>query len=261
MTREIPPVPFSDEVLVAYLDNRLSENQRAQFDTRLAGDDVLAGRLAQMARSNLPFHDAFGSMLQGAPVGRLQAALDAIPDAPVARSHGFSRRALLAASVSFMAVGLLAGRYSALLSGESSKDNWRDRVADYMSLYTAQTLADVNDSGEQQQIQLARVHKTMGIGLSPAALEVQGAELKNARILHYDDYDIAQITYLDARYGPMALCITRSEHRENTAQESEIRQKMNVVYWREAGYNFMLIGHSPAAVMAAQAAALRANLA
>ena len=258
MTREILSSPFSDEVLVAYLDNQLSAQQRAQFEQQLAHDDVLAERLAQMARSNLPFHDAFGAMLQDAPVGRLQAVLDAIPDVPVAAARGVSRRALLAASVSFLAVGLLAGRYSTMLHAEIT---WRDRVADYMSLYTAQTLADINDSPEQQQLQLWRVQKSLGIVLTPAALSVQGAALKNARMLHYDEYDIAQITYLDARFGPMALCITRSEQRDDTAQESEIRQKMNVVYWRQSGYNFMLIGHSPAAILAEHAATLQAKLA
>ncbi|RKT66666.1 anti-sigma factor RsiW [Rahnella aquatilis] len=258
MTREIPAAPYADEVLVAYLDNQLSESQRAKFDAQLAQDDVLAQRLAQMSRSNLPFHDAFGALLQEAPVGKLQAALDAIPDARIAGSSGFSRRALLAASLSFLAVGLLGGRYSTLFA---SDDNWRARVADYMSLYTAQTLADVDDSAGQQKIQLARVQNTLGIALSPAALAVQGADLKDARMLHYDEYDIAQITYLDARYGPMALCITRSEHSDNTALQREIRRGMNVVYWRNAGYNFMLIGQSPAPALAAHAAALQANLA
>jgi anti-sigma factor RsiW len=257
MTREIPSAPYSDETLVAYLDNQLSEPLRAQFEAQLAQDDVLAQRLAQMSRSNLPFHDAFGAMLQEAPVGKLQAALDAIPDTPVATSRRFSRRALLAASVSFLAVGLLAGRYSTLFT---SDDNWRARVADYMSLYTAQTLADVYDSAGQQQTQLSRVQNALGIALTPAALAVQGASLKDARMLHYDDYDIAQITYLDRKYGPMALCITRSEHRGTTAQESEIRRGMNVVYWRHAGYNFMLIGHSPADDMATHAVALQANI-
>ena len=110
MTREIPAAPYADEVLVAYLDNQLSESQRAKFDAQLAQDDVLAQRLAQKSRSNLPFHDAFGALLQEAPVGKLQAALDAIPDARIAGSSGFSRRALLAASLSFLAVGLLGGR-------------------------------------------------------------------------------------------------------------------------------------------------------
>ncbi|MBU9811765.1 anti-sigma factor [Rahnella sp. C60] len=257
MTREIAPAPYADEVLVAYLDNQLSESQRAKFDAQLSQDDVLTRRLAQMSRSNLPFHDAFGAMLQEAPVGKLQAALDAIPDARGTGSPGLSRRALLAASLSFLAVGLLAGRYSTLFTSE---DNWRARVADYMSLYTAQTLADVYDSAGQQKIQLARVQNTLGIPLSPAALAVQGADLKDARMLHYDDDDIAQITYLDARYGPMALCITRSKSVENTSLQREIRRGMNVVYWRTAGYNFMLIGHSPATTLAAHAAALQANL-
>ncbi|TPG57004.1 anti-sigma factor family protein [Ewingella americana] len=257
MTQKCLPVPFSDEVLVAYLDNQLSRAEREQFARRLQEDEILSERLTLLSHSSLPFHDAFEPMLAQAPLAALQARLDAIPEA--VRPVGISRRRLLAASVSFLAVGLLAGRYSAQVSAADS--NWRERVAGYMSLYTAQTLADVNDTAEQQQQQLSRVQNTLGIALSPAALAVPGATLKNARILHYDDYDIAQISYLDEEYGPMALCITRSEQQNSTPQESEIRQGMNVVYWRNAGYNFMFIGHCPAAEMAVRAGALRATIA
>lgn len=257
MTQKCLPVPFSDEVLVAYLDNQLSRAEREQFARRLQEDEILSERLTLLSHSSLPFHDAFEPMLAQAPLADLQARLDAIPE-PV-RPVGISRRRLLAASVSFLAVGLLAGRYSARFSGADS--NWREHVAGYMSLYTTQTLADVNDSAEQQQQQLSRVQNTLGIALSPAALALPGATLKNARILHYDEYDIAQISYLDEGYGPMAFCITRSEHLKSTPQESEIRQGMNVVYWRNAGYNFMLIGHGPAAEMAVRAGVLRANIA
>lgn len=134
-------------------------------------------------------------------------------------------------------------------------------IAGNILLFSASASAMGDNSPEQQQLQLSRVQKTLGIVLTPAALSVQGAALKNARMLHYDEYDIAQITYLDARFGPMALCITRSKERDDTAQESEVRQKMNVVYWRQSGYNFMLIGHSPAAVLAEHAASLQAKLA
>lgn len=241
--------PFSDEVLVAYLDNQLSLTEREQFAERLQHDEILSERLMLLSHSSLPFHDAFEPMLAEAPLTDLQARLDAIPDA--AQPVGVNRRQLLAAAVSFLAVGVLVGRY-ALPPATSEKDNnWRNLVAQYMSLYSAETLADINEPPERQQAELQRVKNNVGIALTPAQLALPGAELKNARILSYDDYRIAQISYLDPKYGPLALCITRTSLPGKTAQESEVRRGMNVVYWRSNGYNFMLIGHNPAEQMAA----------
>ena len=49
----------SDEMLVAYLDNELSEAQRNVLESRLLEDDALAQRLSLLERSNLPFKKAF----------------------------------------------------------------------------------------------------------------------------------------------------------------------------------------------------------
>lgn len=253
MTQERLPIPFPDDVLVAWLDNQLSDAQREQFAQRLQNDDILAERVTQLSYSNLPFHDAFEPMLADAPLTNLQARLNAIPD-PVPSSsaamRGVSRRHLLAAAVSFLAVGVAVGRY--VLPPETPENdlNWRNLVAQYMSLYSADTLADINESAAQQQQELRRVNGALGTDLTVEQLALQGATLKNARLLNYDQYTIAQITYLDPSYGPMALCITRSSQRGDTAQQSEIRRGMNVIYWRTKGYNYMLIGHNPASDMA-----------
>ncbi len=241
--------PFSDEVLVAYLDNQLSLAEREQFDERLQHDEILSERLMLLSHSSLPFHDAFEPMLADAPLTDLQTRLDTIPDP--AQPAGVNRRQLLAAAISFLAVGVLVGRY-ALPPATSEKDNnWRNLVAQYMSLYSAETLADINEPPARQQAELQRVQNNIGIALTPAQLALSGAELKNARILSYDDYRIAQISYLDPKYGPLALCITRTSQPGKTAQESEVRRGMNVVYWRSNGYNFMLIGHNPVDQMTA----------
>ena len=80
MTQERLPIPFPDEVLVAWLDNQLSEAQREQFAQRLQSDEALVDRLNQLSYSNLPFHEAYEPLLSEAPLSRLQARLDAIPD-------------------------------------------------------------------------------------------------------------------------------------------------------------------------------------
>lgn len=250
MTLQPLPVPFPDEVLVAWLDNQLSGPEREQFARRLQQDQILAERLEVMSQSTLPFHDAFLPMLAEAPLTDLQARLDAIPQPTVAASGGVSRRQLIAAGVGFLAVGVLVGRYALPLVAPQQDNNWRNLVAQYMSLYSAETLADINETPTEQQAQLQRVKTSLGIALTPAQLVLPGAEMKNARVLSYDQYPIAQITYLCPKSGPLALCITRSERAGNAPQESEVRRGMNVVYWRAAGYNFMLIGHNPAGEMA-----------
>ncbi|GBU13186.1 membrane protein [Enterobacterales bacterium] len=249
MTQPCLHLPCSDEMLVAYLDNQLSLAEREQFTERLRHDEILSERLALLSHSSLPFHDAFEPMLADAPLADLQARLDAIPEP--ARPAGVNRRQLLAAAVSFLAVGVLVGRYALPSTTSEKENNWRSLVAQYMSLYSAETLADINDSPARQQAELQRVKNNLGIALTSAQLALPGVELKNARILSYDQYRIAQIAYLDPQYGPLALCITRTSEHGNTAQASEVRRGMNVVYWCSKGYDFMLIGHNPPDQMAA----------
>jgi len=254
MTQERLPIPFPDEVLVAWLDNQLSEAQREQFAQRLQNDDILAERVTQLSYSNLPFHDAFEPMLAEAPVADLQARLNAISDPVSAPSstnmRGVSRRHLLAAAVSFLAVGIAVGRYAVPVETPEKDLGWRNLVAQYMSLYSTDTLVDIHESAQQHDKELLRVNSTLGTSLTTTQLALPGAELKNARLLNYDQYNIAQITYLDPAYGPMALCITRASQRSDTGPQSEVRRGMNVIYWRAKGYNYMLIGHNPPDQMA-----------
>nr|WP_195761693.1 hypothetical protein [Pantoea sp. 201603H] len=83
----------------------------------------------------------------------------------------------------------------------------------------------------------------LGLHLSPQQLAITGSELKGVRLLGYDRQSIAQILYLDRQTGPMALCITRADNAQVTEPDSEVRYGMNVAYWRQQGFNYMLIGH------------------
>jgi len=77
MTQERLPIPFPDEVLVAWLDNQLSDAQREQFAQRLQSDEALADRLSQLSYSNLPFHEAYEPLLDFANCSRLLIPLGA----------------------------------------------------------------------------------------------------------------------------------------------------------------------------------------
>ncbi len=171
-----------------------------------------------------------------------------------AAGRGISRRNLMAAAVAGLAVGIVGGRLSSgLFAPAGHQDNWRDLVAEYMSLYTDETFADTATSPDLQQQQLKTVGARLGLTLDPGRLSLPGAELKFARLLSYDRQPIAQIAYLDERHGPLALCITRAADGRQDEPENEVLRGMNVVYWATGGHRYMLIGHNPPAELNALA--------
>ncbi|QWA10624.1 hypothetical protein GTU79_26130 [Sodalis ligni] len=176
-----------------------------------------------------------------------------------AAGRGISRRNLMAAAVAGLAVGILGGRLSfGLFTPAGHQDNWRDLVAEYMSLYTDETFADTVTSPDLQRQQLKTVGARLGLTLDPGRLSLPGAELKFARLLSYDRQPIAQIAYLDESHGPLALCITRAGDGRQDEPESEVLRGMNVVYWAKGGHRYMLIGHNPPAELNALAQKLMA---
>lgn len=244
----------ADELLVAYLDNQLDPQQRRSLEQRLVDEPALADRLSLLERSNLPFKQAFAPLLDEAPVQQLQ---DTWPLAMPVPQRGVSRRALIAAAVGFLALGVAGDR--AWLQASQPEDNWRGLVAQYMALYTPETLAGFDSSPVLLASQLQHTGERLGIALPAPKLALNGAELKNARVLAYDDRRIAQLTWLDTQFGPLALCIIQQPGKPESAQ-SERRQGMNVVYWADGSHSFMLIGHNPAADMTRLAERLQRSL-
>ncbi|RON69255.1 anti-sigma factor [Pseudomonas fluorescens] len=232
----------SDEQLVAYLDDELAVDQRQQIDNAIADDPLLSLRVQWLRRSSLPFENAYDELAQQAPLDRLQARLDAVPSP---ERPGISRRWFVGgAAAALVAGGVLADR---LFLGWQAQQahNWRALVGDYMALYVPQTLEHLPTDEATQRAQLRTIDARLGLNLSPAGLKLPGAELKRAQMLEYDGVPIAQIVYLDARHGPLALCVIRSNSGSRPLTH-ERRHQMNVVYWTEGEHAWMLIGHNPA---------------
>ncbi|MGY2443036.1 anti-sigma factor family protein [Pseudomonas sp. SDO52101_S400] len=231
----------SDEQLVAYLDDELDREQRSQLDSLIAEDPLLSLRVQWLSRSNLPFKAAYDELAQQAPLDRLQARLDA---APSPQKPGFSRRWFLGAAAAGAALAGVAADRLFLTWQTQQAHNWRARVGDYMALYVPQTLEHMPTDEASQLAQLRSVDARLGLSLSPAKLKLPGAVFKRAQILEYDGVPIAQIVYQDARYGPLALCVTRS-NSGSLPVEQERRHNMNVVYWTVREHAWMLIGYNP----------------
>lgn len=252
------PAP-SDEQLVAYLDGQLSSEERLRIDSALANDEALEQRLEWLSSSDLPYQSAYADLLDQAPQDRLATMLTDLP-APAA-STPLSRRRFIMAAAGFLLTGIAADRL--FLGWQTSTPkvttNWRGLVADYMALYTPQTLDHLPDDEASQRAQLQTVGQRLGLALAPAQLKLPGPALKRAQLLEYEGVTIAQITYLDPRHGPLALCITRSAiGTRDPAQEQ--RRGMNIVFWSDMGYAYMLIGRNPTSELEAMAQVVRSRL-
>lgn len=234
--------PPSDELLVAYLDGELSAEERTRVETAINTNEVIAQRFELLCRSDLPFQLAFDSVLDEAPADQLHAMLAALPAPVAAAPRALSRRGFIAAAAGFVVAGVIADRL--FLDWRTPTRGWRGLVAEYMALYTPQTLDNLTDDPALQQAQLVAVNERLGLALDASLIALPRPAFKRAQILEYDGVPIAQITYLDPDSGPLALCITRSSNGAH-APATEQRLGMNVVFWSDSTHAFMLIGHNP----------------
>ncbi|MBX4967377.1 anti-sigma factor family protein [Rhizobium binae] len=253
----------SDEDLTAFIDGELTAEEAARIEAIVKQDASVAERLEFLARASLPFEQAFAPLLQEAPHEKLEAMLAAIPAHKGARSASApaaTRRRFLGALAASLVAGITIDRtVIGIGRGFSAKDEsseWRAVVADYISLYTAETLAGPVPGRQDQAAQLASLDEKLGLSLSAEAVSLPGVDFKRALLLQYDGKPLAQIAYLDPETGPMALCIVKSDAGPK-APDLENRKGMNVVYWSSGTHAFMLIGHAAAHKMTAIADGVR----
>ncbi len=258
--------PYSDEAIIAWLDGEMSDPDARRFEAAFREDRQLAARTAELKNIPQNYQQAFAPLLEQAPVARMQSQLDAhlaampAPDSP-ARAPAFSRRAMIAASLTFLLLGSSLGYLAHPEANETDEsENIRDLEARYMSLYSAETLLDMDSSPAILQRGLTRTAEDIGLALNPQQLALPGAELKMVRILRYERTTIAQIAWIHAAYGPMALCISPARQQNDTRINAERRHGMNLAWWHANGYQFVLIGRNPDAQLHANARELQSVL-
>jgi anti-sigma factor RsiW len=255
----------SDELLVAFLDGELEGAERARIDALIKADEAIAARYEFLSRSEMPFYDAFEPLLENAPTTDLEAILERLPAPIVAEpaTKGWSRRSFIAAAIGLVVVGVAADRtYLGMqdVSNERDGSEWRAVVAEYLTLYTPETLANLATDEQAQSEQLRNVGDKLGLSLPMEAVSLPGIPLKRAQILQYDGKPLGQIAYLDPANGALALCIVQSSKGPSTPR-TEQRYGMNVVYWSDQAHGYMLVGHNPVDQLNALAERVRTALA
>jgi anti-sigma factor RsiW len=250
-----------DSELVAYLDGELPETERGALVARLRVDAALQRRLDYLATGGRPFTAAFGALLTGAPTLRLQGLLaqpriETAPAGPNRRRLVYVAAGLLVfAAGATLGFGLpLAFRQPDDIVEPVAADGWREVVAEYLTLYTSETLADIPEDAAQQARELSLIAGKLAIGISPEKIALPDLAFKRAQLFDFDGRPLAQIAYL-SRHGPVAFCVTKNE-LPDAGREFEERHGQSIVYWSKGGYAFMLIGRMPKPQLDALAATL-----
>ncbi len=232
----------SDEMLVAFLDGELDGAEQKAMEELLEKDPALAARLELLAGSPPPLHGAFDALLEEAPLARMAERLAQSSTRPKAEPM-YTRRSLIAASIGLVAFGVAADRgVGAFLASRRKNDEegWRGVVANYMALYSAETLENLAGTGTAEDAQIASAGNALGLPLERSNIELADIPFKRAQMLKFKNKPLAQIAYLDPKDGPVALCIMANTAGKS-APQTEQRRGLNLVFWSSATHAFLVI--------------------
>ncbi len=257
----------TDEMLVAYLDGELDVSDRADVETALSTEAAVSSRLETLRRSNLPYSESFEPLLSHAPREKLEAMLAAIPSPQAApSSRPVSRRGLIAAALGCLVAGmaldraLIAAHNLALSHSADEEADWRGEVAEYLALYTPETLRNMTIEESKRVAQLQHASQRLGLQLDPFAMSLGGLEMRRTQVLEYDGKPLGQIMYLDPEHGPVALCIIASGVGARKMR-TEQRSGLNLVYWSSETHAFVMAARNPIEDLHARAEEIRYELA
>jgi anti-sigma factor RsiW len=249
-----------DAELTAFLDGELPDSRRAAVQRRLESDDETRRRLAVLERGVGPLRAAFDLVLEEAPQARLSAMLARPPTRR--RTVGVWRPMMAtAAALVIFALGVVLGQFAhlptrsgapAAREAAESSSNWRQSVAEYFSLQTADTLAAVPDDASARARELVVAASRLGVPLSTERLTFAGLTLKRAEVFSYDGMPLTEVLYVDAQGGPLALCIIANGKPDASFQQEQ-RKGLNIVYWQSGERGFLVIGRSPPSQLLDQA--------
>lgn len=249
---EIP----SDAVLTALIDGQLSPQEEASLLRQMEENPSISERVEFLSRASLNFQAAFQPLLDEAPLPKLQAQLDAIkPQLPpplrrVSANWNEGRRGFMGLLAASLVAGVFADRVWLAATSDDDHDAddsaaWRGVVAQYMALYTPDTLGSKQPDETQQQAQLSALDTQLGLELTPKKIAMPNIEFRRTQILAYDSKPLAQILYADPQGRPMALCILRDTSAPHEIA-TEKRQSMTIAWWATRDYQALLIGHGTA---------------
>ena len=253
--------PVSDEILTAYLDGEIPDEKHEAMTALIAQDEDLQQRLGRL---QVEFNDVTQAFQQ-LQVPDLSEQIAVINRAASSKAGDEKRpvlwtpvRTAIAASivVASFAAGMFVDQLNSDVNNSPSiqvvtakspamnpakKPGWRQSVANYVSLYTTDTLNRVGASLESQHQNLALLSQDVGLSLTSENLAVGELDYKRGQILDLRGKPLVQLAYLHQNKTPVAFCIIKSTKGKKTMQ-FETRNGLQIAHWSSESHGFMVIG-------------------
>ena len=222
---------FSDDDLSCYLDGETSGPLTDAIRAAVLSDPKLEARLEELTAGQQRFAQIMEAALTSAP------DMPTLPPAIQYRAPPVWPVALASAAAGAFAV--LGVSWFSLSTPE--QPGWHDVVANYQSLYVTQTLELVNQSPQDNLAELDRLSETIGFDLTNLP-QIEGLSYKRSQELGFKGRPLAQLTFLTADGGPVALCIIRTGKTDTPEIKAEMLSGMSAYSWTDDGYGLLLIG-------------------
>ncbi|KIC37094.1 hypothetical protein RA27_21690 [Ruegeria sp. ANG-R] len=223
---------FSDETLLAYLEGSLDEAEARAVENAVADDSALESRLMALD----PFAPVVQQVFEAVPAEAPSIDLPA-PNPPQSGA-GLLRLLAVAASVAVIAASATfwATRPKAL--------GWAEQAAIYQSLYSSDTIAELDNPPQRLDAQFALAEAQLGRSLNREVLEnLPGLDLKRAQVLSFKGKPLVQIVFADAQGEPFAFCVIR-QGPDAPAKDVNLAvlSGLATATWARDGYGYMLLG-------------------
>jgi anti-sigma factor RsiW len=254
----------SDLRLVAYLDNELPPADRTAVARALEQNAELRQRLEHLDSGGRPFANAFDLLLEAAPDRQLQAmfaelvngqaaaSASAAPEdekvVPLRRSRppGIWQMAAAASiALTMFGTGIVTGVIFAPDKTVTASRSWMEAVAQYVSLFSEQTLAGMPADPAARDEGLRRVSTALGLDISREKLAaLPTLDFQGTQLLQLEGKPLVQIAFRSDTGKPVAICIIKTTKAPEAAAPDK-RHGLNIVHWIANGYGFMVIGDVP----------------
>lgn len=265
----------SDEALIAYLDGELEPDEQRHVAAWLDADPAVRDRLAALARSADLIRTAYADIANEPVPERLLAAArgetggGTAPEAEIVvlrprRSAGPapSRPWRIATAAAAGLFGIMvggAGTYLGMgmlapqtiedqpqLAAAAAQRIWLDNAAASYKLTVNAgdgMLIDVPASNDPREA-LQKISQGLPQVRFPD-LKAWGLNLRGARLVAVDGRPAAQLVYVtdDKAIGPLTLVIAATKQPDVTPA-IERRQDVHVLYWRNHGRAYALVGQA-----------------
>ena len=248
---------LSDELLVAYIDGQLAQDQSAAIERVLKYDEVAAERVAALRSAYERLEAAFDSLLDDehaklVPEPERRQTEPAPTEAPSVLAAVSDRKTIGLVAGAALGIFLVGGVSGYALNGggdadqreaaalESPAPDWRRDAAGAQALVGRDALEVGLENQGNPELVGFQLANTIGQGAAIPDLESGGLSFKRAQILQHAGQPIAQMLYLPKEGPPVALFAKKAQ-AEGGGTISQKYDEVQVVGWTQKGIDYALM--------------------